>query len=88
MSCFISEEQQRCRVRLQEKDLKGGIEPSRHFDMSNAEVQLEDWLIILSPANKIDHQALLRPRKELLIVASLKVLIEGGRGVEVDAVSA
>ena len=43
------------------KDLKGGIEPSGHFDMSWAQVQIADWIIILAPANKIDHQPLLRP---------------------------
>jgi len=70
------------------KDLKGGIEPSGHFDMSWAQVQIADWIIILAPANKIDHQPLLRPWEELLIVATLKILVEGGGGVEIDAVSA
>jgi hypothetical protein len=56
--------------------------------MGCAQVQLEDWHIILAPANKIDHQPLLRPWEELLIVATLKILVEGGGGVEIDAVSA
>jgi hypothetical protein len=56
--------------------------------MSYAEVQVEGWLIILAPANKIDHQPLLRPWEELLIVTALKVLVESGRGMKIDAVSA
>jgi len=70
------------------KGLKCHIEPFGHFDMSYAEVQVEGWLIILAPPNKIDHQPLLRPWKELLIVTALKVLVESGRGVEIDTVSA
>ena len=70
------------------KDMKGRIARSGHYGMSYAEVQLEDWIIILAPANKIDHQPLLRPWEELLIVATLKILVEGGGGVEIDAVSA
>ena len=69
-------------------DLEYRIEPLGHFDMSYAEVQLEDWIIILAPANKIDHQPLFRPWKELLVVTTLKVLVEGGKGVEIDAVAA
>ncbi len=69
---------------------KAGLsfEPSGHCDMSYAEVQLEDWIIILAPANKIDHQPLFRPWKELLVVTTLQVLVEGGKGVEIDAVAA